>query len=345
MSCIICYDDELLINCINCNTSICESCLIRQLEITNKAIKIPKCSHCNFKFYYSFISLTDSSELMKLYIDTVHKYLLKKFENNFNEIEIKKKLVEQIINKRKQHFDRFPNGIKIIVQTALMHKIKKVDKTNAETIKTVVNTSTKNCLNPVCMGKLKINQCLLCDVTFCLNCEKPKQSNHKCNKADLDSLQLIRSESVKCPNCSVPISKSEGCNEMSCTVCNHNFNYRDPTLVSHGNPHNMTFNYKGVRTLNDIRAMFNDEHRELITNIINMKLGQFELFPIVQNRTKTTIVKAYENKFNHKKFMIEYNKIVVKIHQKYDKKKLSVELLQYYNDELNHCKKLFNIQK
>lgn len=335
MNCLVCYDDESLISCINCNSHICQDCLTIQLNIAQKEIKVPRCSYCGYKFYYSFINKLDK-DIKLLYLDIMGRYLNKKFENEFELVIIKKKLIEQIIQKRREHFDKFPLGIKAIIQTALMHKIKKVDKGNAETIETIVNTSSKNCLNPICAGKLKLDKCLLCDVTFCLNCEKPKGYRHQCNKADVESLNLIKKESVKCPQCRVPIHKSEGCNEMRCTVCSYNFNYRDPTLVSHGNDHNTVFKYKGVKNLFDIRNRFNDEERELLTNIINMKASKYELFPVVQSKSKPTMAKAYETKHNHKKYIIKYNKIEIKIHEKYEKNKLDLNLLQYYIDILTH---------
>ena len=267
----------------------------------------------------------------------MERYFQKKFENDFSQVVIKKRLAEQIILKRKENFNKFPDSVKYIINIALMHKIKKVDKNNAEVIKKVVNSSAKNCLNPVCMGKLKADKCLLCDVTFCIYCEKPKNNSmHMCDKADLASLELIKKDSVSCPKCGTRITKSSGCNEMSCTMCGHHFNYRDPTLTSHGNPHNANFQYKGIRDLADIRNKFNNEPKKMLTNIINMKLGEYELFPIVQHKSNVTAMKAYEMKHKRKCFMVLYNKMIIRIHKYDDYELLNKKKIKYFYDILTN---------
>jgi uncharacterized Zn finger protein (UPF0148 family) len=74
----------------------------------------------------------------------------------------------------------------------------------------------------------------MCDVKYCIKCEEPfGDPNHKCNKDVLESINMIE-EHVKCPVCKIPVSKIEGCNNMTCAICQTNFCYRTGDIIIPG---------------------------------------------------------------------------------------------------------------
>jgi LSD1 subclass zinc finger protein len=66
--------------------------------------------------------------------------------------------------------------------------------------------------------------CLNCKKTICAGCGdivdgfKKQQKKHECQ-------MIQRKDGVKCPQCKAIISKTEGCNNMRCVICNTFFDY------------------------------------------------------------------------------------------------------------------------
>lgn len=80
-------------------------------------------------------------------------------------------------------------------------------------------------------------ECGTCGVKVCADCNCVKETSHVCREEDLRSLQKIKSDSKKCPQCNVMIYRSEGCPQMWCTHCNIAFDW-DTLKIQKGRVHN-----------------------------------------------------------------------------------------------------------
>lgn len=51
-------------------------------------------------------------------------------------------------------------------------------------------------------------------------------SAHECRQEDVDTVRLLKETTQSCPECHAYIEKIDGCNDMFCTLCHVEFNYR-----------------------------------------------------------------------------------------------------------------------
>lgn len=94
------------------------------------------------------------------------------------------------------------------------------------------------CPNPGCDQPVKrtdpqnlLMACPKCSCEFCYSCSKDFHPGKTCAEADKTSLfgegfrvRMWKSFNTKnCPKCDAPISKSSGCNHMTCGSCKHEF--------------------------------------------------------------------------------------------------------------------------
>lgn len=107
------------------------------------------------------------------------------------------------------------------------------------------------------------NICRICNVEMCIICKCIKNTEHICDKDQLETLKMIKETSVNCPNCDVSISKSEGCNDMFCVSCHTKFHYESLKIIHHQihNPH--LEEYDKTTALNECEPI-NMPPRELI---------------------------------------------------------------------------------
>ncbi len=90
-----------------------------------------------------------------------------------------------------------------------------------------------------CPGLItSIMRCQYCNTEVCPDCKMRKMMDHKCNKSDLLSLQLLEGDSKRCPHCGILVFKTEGCNDMYCTRCQTSFNWGTLVINRGFIPHN-----------------------------------------------------------------------------------------------------------
>ena len=94
------------------------------------------------------------------------------------------------------------------------------------------------CPLPDCRGFVLNGKCTVCLSNICQECVKPLEEGHKCDPQDVKSIQLIKKDSVSCPNCRTLIFKTQGCDQMFCTSCHVAFNYKTLKINTSGNIHN-----------------------------------------------------------------------------------------------------------
>jgi hypothetical protein len=101
----------------------------------------------------------------------------------------------------------------------------------------------RRCVRANCTGFLSTAwKCGICDWYSCSKCFNVRGEHHdtphECTKEDLETAELIRSNSKPCPKCGEFIEKSSGCNQMYCISCHTPWDWVTGKIVTHGVIHN-----------------------------------------------------------------------------------------------------------
>ena len=123
-------------------------------------------------------------------------------------------------------------------------------------------TYVRNCPADDCRGFLSSHyRCGLCEVWVCKECHeikgKTKDSNHKCKKENVETAKLLMKDTKPCPKCNVPIFRSEGCQQMFCTMCHTPFDWVTGKIISHNRIHNPHF-FEWQSKTGGVRREYND---------------------------------------------------------------------------------------
>jgi len=89
-----------------------------------------------------------------------------------------------------------------------------------------------------CKGYINGKKCGLCSKSVCSKCMSPMMNEHKCDKDNLATAKLIKSDSKPCPKCKTLIFKISGCYQMWCTQCHTTFHWRTEEIIYAGVIHN-----------------------------------------------------------------------------------------------------------
>ena len=117
---------------------------------------------------------------------------------------------------------------------------------------------TQCCPRDNCHGWLNSSyRCGVCSVFSCPKCLAPCGSaradveRHVCLPEDVESVKMIRSNSVPCPSCGIRISKVSGCSQMWCVQCHCAFDYRTGSRINGQihNPHWFIYQQQNTQTL------------------------------------------------------------------------------------------------
>lgn len=93
------------------------------------------------------------------------------------------------------------------------------------------------CPQPNCRGFLNTEYiCGICEEKACRIC---RQIRHKgdCDPEIVETVRLLAKDTKPCPNCSIPITKISGCDQMFCTKCGSAFSWKTGK-IEHGQIHN-----------------------------------------------------------------------------------------------------------
>jgi hypothetical protein len=96
------------------------------------------------------------------------------------------------------------------------------------------------CPTNICRGFLSTQyKCEQCQLSFCKYCHQQKLENHICHEDDVKTVQLLETNTKKCPKCYIPIFKIDGCPQMWCTECHTAFSWTTGNIISGvvHNPH------------------------------------------------------------------------------------------------------------
>lgn len=124
---------------------------------------------------------------------------------------------------------------KLTEEIHVMHK--EIQTLSASTIRH--KEIVKRCPNTNCRGFISDQMCGLCKTIVCSECLEIKIDEHTCLIENIESIRQIKKDTKNCPNCYVPIFKSNGCDQMWCVKCNVAFDWKTGRLeqgIIH-NPH------------------------------------------------------------------------------------------------------------
>ena len=345
--CSICFftiEDEV-ISCSkpDCTSKICTDCAKLYINFTfNEPQKtIPTCpsKECNGEILYSQVRKCHCDNTMKKYQTLCLEYVK---NDNFDDLISKnnqKTIIQKIRDERHQFIKQsYPSAISYVIEVALKTKLNRIDKKNQEHIKHTVNKSNKKCPNILCYsGVLDVNYiCLTCTNKFCKKCEAQitdEGYSHLCKKEDLDSISAIE-KLVKCPKCKLPVTKSYGCDNMTCSICKTNFNFITGKISSAGNHSDDSLTLMNHNLQPSILFAKDGKYDEKLLNLLrkieNKKPGD-DSFKIVLSWLKRYII--LEEKMNGKEFDYknpDYEEILNKISRRYENYKLSLNKKHSY---------------
>lgn len=312
-TCCICFTDSdfrKVYVCKNCSQFTCNDCCESFINFCKKEINtLPTCPEKDCGEHYVFTgSGLISEEAFEDYTKVLFEFLKNKNVDTLTLMEANKNILSSVRNERQKYIDSIGYGaVKLFIDIAFKGKINKIDKKNIKFVETMENK--KKCFNIFCdRGVLdKDFNCGKCLFIFCKECEKEKKSGHTCDENELLSIQATK-EMIKCPKCSAPVVKSEGCLAMRCSLCKTNFDYRTGKEGGPGNNHNAEISSKIHYSLsNEIASSYRKEIVSLVTQIESMKPKEYSFENIIkkidtilktddinkQDQLKKGLVKSY----------------------------------------------------
>ena len=100
-----------------------------------------------------------------------------------------------------------------------------------------------HCADSACNGFVSSAwKCATCQKHTCPHCRELKAARddplHLCNTDSVASVALLKSSTKPCPNCKVPVHKTDGCDQMFCTQCKRLWSWNTGKFETRGhNPH------------------------------------------------------------------------------------------------------------
>ena len=317
--CSICldqYENKNQTSCGNCESKVCETCTKRLLDFCKKENDLPRCFDCKADLLENQIS----GKLKSLYNNVCVNYLLNESEikDALIKIENQEKFKIKIMQERVDFMrESYPVAIQLVIQLAYAKQLTKITKNNKKQIESVLN---KKCMNEVCkkgmLFKLENKdewKCNLCNDLFCMKCEQKCKETHVCKKEDLESIKL-RESFVKCPKCKLPVVKSEGCNDITCSICKTKFHYRTGVIGGHGNHTHVSLKLKDPTSYRLSQLYYRKYSNRVISllaimeNLEPLQVGNIS--PIVNMITKLNVKpnKELESQIAKKYMLYKQNK-------------------------------------
>ena len=271
--------------CNICNKTYCKHCNLEKtkdhvcLQINIEKTKkenIEKHKNCNFnclycKKYFSlnfcrtFMNKNQFKEAIKIYS------IIKTNEQLANKPNYIEKAKELNFEKRKESMIK-----------EIWTEIQELDKKRSELTDTIrqvhsqVYEKDKNikifishCPGNHCKGMLDKNHfCDICNKNYCKHCMKEKNSDHECNKDDLETIKLVKKGTKSCPNCGAVSEKMSGCYMVWCFFCKSIWDWSRHEVIN--------------MSLDDSRAHNPDLFRYLAEN--NIERYNMRLHPYLQKQ-------------------------------------------------------------
>lgn len=226
--------------CPKCHFETCGKCMnkfIMGLDDIN-----PKCMNCSMQWDFEFVAQNSNKDFYnKSYLQRRAQLVLERERSllpatQYLVLEEKKRIERN--RKVKEINDKIRRAREII--KILQKKKNRIMYGTDEKEEKEEREATFIGYCPVeeCKGFLNTEYtCGLCEEKACKKCRRTKHEG-KCNPDDVETMKLLKKDTKPCPNCSVPIFKIEGCDQMWCTKCHTTFSWKKGTIVKGGSIHN-----------------------------------------------------------------------------------------------------------
>ena len=254
MSCSICFDSftsstRKPIRCPidSCAKAACRTCY--QTFLCGDDVTVPKCMFCNTQFTHSqlqHLGLTKSflqGDFAKHQQDVLfaqEQAMLPAAQAAVAHDRIIKGIDEQIKDVSAQ--------IKQLtaLKNDLLHTKRQLQRQGTENHDhdhEQADTFIHRCADSACNGFVSSAwKCATCDKHTCAHCRELKAERddtaHVCNPDSVASVAMLKHDTKPCPNCKVPVHKTEGCDQMFCTLCKRLWSWNTGRFETRGhNPH------------------------------------------------------------------------------------------------------------
>lgn len=221
-------------------------------------------------------------------------------------------------------------------------------------------SAPRSCPSNRCRGFLNDSwQCTLCRSETCRDCLTEKGPLHQCLPENLDSVRYLTQETKACPNCTTPISKSEGCDQIWCVHCHTAFHWQTRKIIvfameSFHNPHYSEW-YK--ETLNNQRLLSNsidvfapifyEKYLKLLADSFHRSFLNDERMVKLKNRYflilngyKQMMRQHWKNQQTHTPFSRNESLRMDYLNQKIDLETLTVRLKRRMKSQCQHQEKV-----
>jgi hypothetical protein len=247
---------RLAIACEYCGSECCRECFNKfALETLESA-----CMFCKKPFKDDFIESVSAKKFFKEFKDRKFEIIFSREKSLLVETQPEAELIlKQKADRKIIHDNQLV--IKILEEDMKKHryckknmeirkqfkdKIAQLENENRKIRRNdeipVTKTFIMNCPDNDCRGFLSsAYNCGICNKYFCPDCLEKKvcrfDDTHICNSETKETMKLLKTDTKKCPNCRVPIFKTDGCDQMYCITCHTAFSWNTGKIET-GRIHN-----------------------------------------------------------------------------------------------------------
>lgn len=274
------------VKCASCEHIVCRTCLSNWLR--EGPPQNPSCMECKRPYKPMELAVYLPQSWMKNeYRQAVGRWLThtsKAWEVEANAFATTEKKIKKLKDTLLDEYNKI-RKIKENIRN-ITDEVEYLKKTMNDKI-SAIKCPMENCDGWVITGEI----CPTCDTKHCERCGEGAPDGHVCNPDIISNLDMVKRVSKPCPRCSIPIQRTEGCNQMWCTNCNGAFNWHTLVPISnlsnffnpHMNPNRVQDPVRNERVSVDTIEMATRQlyrtsiSKEVSSQEIEYKLTQFYL--------------------------------------------------------------------
>lgn len=318
--CQICFAENCTKNytCFKCKKIICHGCLEMYINASSDFLKCA-CTE------YIFPSCLSGVKNVEKYRQFMLKRIQMNFYNDLTSIKNHMEMKSNIREKRHKIAMHFPICIKYTIDNCF----KKELETISIKLEKKQNDMTKICHMTGCNGDIIGSSCNKCCSKYCDFCLEIEEDGHSCKEEDVLSKQFIKSMSISCPNCKLPIEKSSGCSYITCAVCDAKFDHNTNKLTAYGG-HSTKIELQDKHIVSrEILSKFKEIPKQTVDKIVKLETMDLKFkTTTLSSLDDNEALKYYEKYLKEQKKYKETRKLLNNI-RKEDDMKLLIERISH----------------